>query len=80
MHEINPEIAAHNIATILTQASISETDKEQIFMDTKGAITDISIDYWFFARKYSHIYSQYYEHVYNRFIRDDYIIKKEEGI
>ncbi len=61
-HKINPEIAAHNIATILTQASITEIDKGQIPISANAPHFDKIREY---SEQYSYIYNEFYYKSYN---------------
>ena len=71
--KINSEIAAHNVATILTQVSITETDKEQIPISVNASIPgEISK----FSKQYSYYYNEFYKAALKHFtevLNDDVI-------
>lgn len=56
--KFNSELAAHNVATILTQASMNEIDKEQIPLSMSQP------DFTLFE-KYSNQYAYYYKGFYD---------------
>ncbi len=60
--EFDSKLAAHNVATILTQASIGEIDKEQIPIDVAHPAPDI-------FERYSKQYAYYYKSFYNEALR-----------
>lgn len=60
--EFDSKLAAHNVATILTQASIGERDKEQIPIDVTHPTPDI-------FERYSKQYAYYYKSFYNEALR-----------
>ncbi len=60
--KFNSELAAHNIATILMQASIGEIDKEQIPLNMSQP--DFSL-----FEKYSNQYAHYYKGFYDAALR-----------
>ena len=60
--EFDPKLAAHNVATILTQASIREIDKEQIPISVTHPTPDV-------FEKYSKQYAYYYKNFYNEALK-----------
>ena len=60
--KFNSELAAHNVAMILTQASIGEIDKEQIPISVTHPTPDI-------FERYSKQYAYYYKSFYNEALR-----------
>lgn len=61
--EFDSKLAAHNVATILTQASIGEIQKEQIQINVNSANIATSF------RDYSKQYAYYYKSFYNEALR-----------
>lgn len=61
--EFDSKLAAHNVATILTQASIGEIQREQI--PTNVNSTNIATSF----RDYSKQYAYYYKSFYNEALR-----------
>lgn len=60
--KFNSELAAHNVATILTQSCIGEIDKEQIPISASHPTSD-------FFEKYSKQYAYYYKGFYKEALR-----------
>ena len=58
------ELAAHNVATILTQASMGEIDKEQLPLSV--AIPDVQI-FDTYAKKYAYYYKNFYNKALDHF-------------
>ena len=58
------ELAAHNVATILTQAAIGEIDKEQIPNNVSLKVSDV---YQKNAAEYAYHYKRFYEEALLRF-------------
>lgn len=65
--KFNSELAAHNVATILTQASIGEIDKEQIPLSAGIPTSNAFGDY---ARHYAYFYKRYYDAALSHFEHD----------
>ena len=61
--KFDSKLAAHNVAIILTQASIGEIDREQIPININS--TNISSSF----RNYSKQYAYYYKSFYNEALR-----------
>ena len=63
----NSELAAHNIATILTQASIGEIDKEQIPINTISPTPNVFEKY---SKHYAFLYKSFYKEALKHFNSD----------
>ena len=61
--EFDSKLAAHNVATILTQASIGEIQREQISINVNS--DNIATSF----RDYSKQYAYYYKSFYNEALR-----------
>lgn len=57
-------IAAHNLALILTQASINEVEKEQLPISVNNATLEYLRD---ISNKYAFIYDKFYTYAMNHF-------------
>lgn len=56
--KFNSELAAHNVATILTQACMSEIDKEQIPISVSHPNPELFSKY---SKQYSYYYKNFYK-------------------
>lgn len=64
--KFNSELAAHNVATILTKACIGEIDSETIpLVASKPNITQL-IDY---SKQYAYYYKTFYDGALDHFLR-----------
>ena len=61
--EFDSKLAAHNVATILTQASIGEIQREQIPIDVNSSNVPTAF------RDYGKQYAYYYKSFYNEALR-----------
>ena len=66
------ELAAHNIATILTKSCIGEIDKEQISLSATSKDPMLFINY---SKKYAYFYKNFYDRAlehFNTVLNDDW--------
>lgn len=64
--KFNSELAAHNVATILTKASIGEIDSETIPLVASKPNTAQLIDY---SKQYAYYYKIFYDGALDHFLR-----------
>lgn len=65
--KFNSELAAHNVATILTQASIGEIHKEQIPIDIARRDSSAYTNY---SKEYAYYYKEFYKAALKHFKTD----------